>query len=280
VRTAGPRVLQDALDQRFHAVHAGAHEREHLARVVRKRVVQVLLDPLREIGDAAKRRAQVVRGGVGKRIQLPIAAFERGGERRECLRAAPQLFAFTLGTLALVLLAKQRERTLLGVAPVGDVLRRPAHLHRRPVLVADHRAAPQDPPLSPVGQHNPVFHDIGIPSVDGLRDELLQALAIVGLQPVDVRGVREWLTRIEPPDPEELLGPFDPIGRKVPFPRTDVRDPLRFAQLLFAPLELRDQRIGICRRDPERKCPAVMPARVFSHACPEYVQNLVTTSGR
>ena len=41
---------------------------------------QVLLDPLRQVGDAAQRRPQVVRGGVGERVELAVAALE--GQRQ------------------------------------------------------------------------------------------------------------------------------------------------------------------------------------------------------
>ncbi len=93
---------------RLEALHAAAQEVHALALVLAQPTLEVFFQPEREVGDPAERRPEIVRRDVGELIELPGAAFERGGEGRPLLLEA---LALDLGSL------QGKAKALLGVEP-------------------------------------------------------------------------------------------------------------------------------------------------------------------
>ena len=77
-------IVQNAVDQPFHAMHAPAQQIELLANVICSAFTQIFFDPLRKVSDPAQRRFEIVRCDIGELVKLAVALFQRGSVRTSC----------------------------------------------------------------------------------------------------------------------------------------------------------------------------------------------------
>src|SRR5262249_53222119 len=75
----GAREREQTVDQGLHAAAAGEHALEQMLAVGRERIVVVFTQRLCEAGDAAQRRAQIVRYRVAERLQLAVRGLKLDG---------------------------------------------------------------------------------------------------------------------------------------------------------------------------------------------------------
>src|SRR5713226_10052427 len=99
LRAGDPRELEQVVDQHPHSLRGRAHPLQGISPRVVQPLRVVLQHHLAEAIDAAKRGAQVVRHGVGERVELPVSGEELRRIALHCLVALLELVGAFLDPL-------------------------------------------------------------------------------------------------------------------------------------------------------------------------------------